>query len=75
MTSDLLRRLQARDHTLWPDGNYTMTATAKDSSNNSVAVTTQVQGVVTSVDLTKSPPLLTIDGKTYTVSQIQSIVN
>ena len=66
---------QGNDGTLWPDGNYTMTATAKDSSNNSVAVTTQVQGVVTSVDLTQSPPLLTIDGKTFTVSQIQSIVN
>ena len=66
---------KGNDGTLWPDGNYTMTATAKDSSNNSVAVTTQVQGVVTSVDLTQSPPLLTIDGKTFTVSQIQSIVN
>jgi flagellar basal-body rod modification protein FlgD len=38
-------------------------------------VTTQIQGVVTSVDLTQSPPLLTIGGKTYTVSQVQSIVN
>jgi flagellar basal-body rod modification protein FlgD len=66
---------KGNDGTLWPDGNYTMTATAKDASNNSVAVTTQVQGVVTSVDLTQSPPLLTIGGKTYTVSQIQSIVN
>jgi len=66
---------KGNDGTLWPDGNYTMTATAKDSSNNSVAVTTQVQGVVTSVDLTQSPPLLTIGGKTYTVSQIQSIAS
>jgi flagellar basal-body rod modification protein FlgD len=66
---------QGNDGTQWPAGNYAMTATAKDSSNNSVAVTTQIQGVVTSVDLTQSPPLLTIGGKTYTVSQIQSIVN
>jgi flagellar basal-body rod modification protein FlgD len=66
---------QGNDGTQWPDGNYTMTATAKDSSNNSVAVTTQIQGVVTSVDLTQSPPLLTIGGKTYTVSQIQSIAS
>jgi flagellar basal-body rod modification protein FlgD len=66
---------QGNDGTQWPAGNYTMTATAKDSSNNSVAVTTQVLGVVTSVDLTQSPPLLTIGGKTYTVSQIQSIVD
>jgi flagellar basal-body rod modification protein FlgD len=58
-----------------PDGNYTLTATAKDSSNNTVAVTTQVQGVVSSVDLTQSPPLLSINGSTYTVNQIQSIVN
>jgi flagellar basal-body rod modification protein FlgD len=66
---------QGNDGTQWPDGNYTMTATAKDSANNSVAVTTQIQGVVTSVDLTQSPPLLTIGGKTYTVSQIQSIAS
>jgi flagellar basal-body rod modification protein FlgD len=58
-----------------PDGNYNLTATAKDSSNNTVAVTTQVQGVVSSVDLTQSPPLLSINGSTYTVNQIQSIVN
>ena len=66
---------QGSDGTQLPDGNYTMTATAKDSSNNTVAVSTQIQGMVNSVDLTQSPPLLSIDGQTYTVSQIQSIVN
>lgn len=66
---------QGSDGTQYSSGNYTMTATAKDSSNNTVAVTTQIQGVVSSVDLTQSPPLLTIDGKTYTVSQIQSIAS
>ena len=66
---------QGNDGTQWPDGSYTLTATAKDSSGNSVAVTTQTQGVVSSVDLTQSPPLLTINGQTYTVSQIQSIVS
>ena len=29
--------------------------------------------MVSSVDLTQSPPLLSINGQTYTVSQIQSI--
>jgi flagellar basal-body rod modification protein FlgD len=58
-----------------PDGKYTMTATATDASGNSVGVTTAVQGVVSSVDLTQSPPLLSIGGQTYTVSQIQSIAN
>ncbi len=63
------------DGTQWPDGSYKLTATATDSSGNAVGVTTQIQGVVSSVDLTQSPPLLTINGQTYTVSQIQSIAN
>ena len=63
------------DGTQLPDGNYTMTATAKDSAGNSVAIKTQVEGVVSSVDLTQSPPLLSIGGQTFTVNQIQSIVN
>jgi flagellar basal-body rod modification protein FlgD len=64
----------ASDGTQQPDGNYTLTATAKDSAGNTVAVTTQVEGVVSSVDLTQSPPLLSIGGQTFTVNQVQSIV-
>jgi len=63
------------DGTKWPDGKYTLTATAADSDGNSVGVTTQVQGVVDSVDLTQSPPLLSIGGQNYTVSQVKSIAN
>jgi flagellar basal-body rod modification protein FlgD len=40
-----------------------------------VAITTQIEGIVNSVDLTQSPPLLSIGGQTFTVNQIQSIVN
>jgi flagellar basal-body rod modification protein FlgD len=64
---------QGNDGTQWPDGNYTMTATAKDSNGNTVGITTQVGGTVSSVDLTQTPPLLTINGQTYTVSQIKAI--
>jgi flagellar basal-body rod modification protein FlgD len=63
------------DGTQQPDGNYTLTATAKDSAGNSVGVSTEIQGVVSSVDLTQSPPLLSIGGQTFTVNQVQSIVN
>jgi flagellar basal-body rod modification protein FlgD len=66
---------QGNDGTKYPDGNYTLTATAKDAGGNTVAVTTAIEGTVNSVDLTQSPPLLSIGGQTYTVSQIQSIVN
>jgi flagellar basal-body rod modification protein FlgD len=62
------------DGTQNPDGNYTLTATAKDSAGNTVGVTTSVGGIVSSVDLTQSPPMLTIGGQTYTLSQIQSII-
>src|SRR6516165_8657687 len=66
---------QGNDGTQWPDGQYTLTATATDSSGNSVGIATQVQGVVSAVDLTHAPPLLTINGQSYTVNQIQSIAN
>jgi flagellar basal-body rod modification protein FlgD len=63
------------DGSQWPDGQYKLTASATDSSGNPVAITTQVQGVVSSVDLTQQPPLLSIDGQTFTVSQIRRIVS
>ena len=40
-----------------------------------MAVPTKIEGVVNSVDLTQSPPLLSIGGQTFTVNQILSIVN
>ena len=64
---------KGNDGTQWPDGQYKMTATAVDGSGNPVAVSTDVQGVVSSVDLTQTPPMLTINGQTYTINQIKGI--
>src|SRR5256885_16198890 len=36
----------------WPDGDYTMTVTARDASGTTVAVSTEVKGTVDSIDLT-----------------------
>lgn len=63
------------DGTQFPAGNYTLTATAKDSAGNTVQVNTSVAGVVSSVDLTQSPPLLSIGGQTFTVNQVESIID
>jgi flagellar basal-body rod modification protein FlgD len=63
------------DGTQQPDGNYTLTATAKDSAGNTVGIATSVAGVVSSVDLTQSPPLLSIGGQTFTVNQVESIID
>ena len=60
--------------TLWPNGPYTMTATATDASGQTTAISTQIQARVDSVDLTQTPPLLSINGQTYTVNQLQKIV-
>ena len=64
---------QGTDGTQNPAGEYKLTATAADSTGATVAVTTQVQGVVSSVDIAQTPPLLTINGQTYTVNQIASV--
>ena len=64
---------KGNDGTQWPDGQYKMTATATDTAGNTVGVSTQIQGLVDSVNLTQSPPLLSINGQTYTVNQIKSI--
>jgi len=59
---------------IWPNGTYTMTATATDASGQTTAISTQIQARVDSVDLTQSPPLLSINGQNYTVNQLQKIV-
>jgi flagellar basal-body rod modification protein FlgD len=57
----------------WADGKYTMSIVAKDSAGQSVAISTVVSGVVDSVDVAQTPPLLSIGGQTYTLDQIKSI--
>lgn len=62
------------DGTKWPAGDYKMTVTGKDSNGKDVAISTEVQGTVDSVDLTASPALLSIGGKNYTLDQIKRVV-
>jgi flagellar basal-body rod modification protein FlgD len=61
------------DGTQWPDGNYSISVTATDASGQPVAVSTQVEGVVDSVDLSQNPPVLSIGGQNFTPSQIKRI--
>jgi len=58
----------------WPPGNYTITATAVDANKQPVTISTEVQAVVDSVDLTKDPPVLSINGEDYTTDKIKRIV-
>ncbi|MBR0843309.1 flagellar biosynthesis protein FlgD [Bradyrhizobium liaoningense] len=57
-----------------PDGIYKLTVTAKERSDETVPISTEVQGTVDSVDLTASPILLSIGGQRYTMDKIKRVV-
>ena len=65
---------KGNDGTQYPAGAYTLSATGVDQTGKSVAISTEVQGVVDSVDLTASPPLLSIGGTNYTTDKIKRVV-
>ena len=65
---------KGNDGTQYPAGSYKMTATGKDSTGKDVAIATEIQGIVDSVDLTASPPLLSIGGANYTTDQVRRVV-
>ena len=57
-----------------PDGPYTMSITAKDASGQTVGVSTEIQGVVDSVDLSQDPPILSVNNTNYTLDKIKRVV-
>jgi flagellar basal-body rod modification protein FlgD len=56
------------------DGNYKIAITAKDSSGQTLAIPTEIQAVVDSADLTKTPPSLSIAGQDYTLDKLKRVV-
>jgi len=62
------------DGKAWPDGTYKLTATAVDANNQTVTISPEVQGTVSSVDLTQSPPTLQINGQPYPLNTIKAIL-
>jgi flagellar basal-body rod modification protein FlgD len=58
----------------WPEGNYTLSVTAKDANGQAVSVSTEVMGLVDSADLTQSPATLSIGGQDYALDKIKRIV-
>ena len=58
----------------WPDGNYTISVTAKDANGQTVEIPSEIQGVVDSVDVTKTPPELSVGGQNFTLDKIKRVV-
>jgi flagellar basal-body rod modification protein FlgD len=58
-----------------PPGTYSMAVSATGASGQAVPVTTQVEGVVSGVDVSKNPPTLTIGGQAYALNQITQVLS
>ncbi|NEW96605.1 flagellar hook capping FlgD N-terminal domain-containing protein [Rhodopseudomonas sp. BR0G17] len=65
---------RGNDGTQWPDGNYKLSIVATDASGKTATVSTQIQGTIDSVDLTQTPPKLSIGGQNFSLDQINKLV-
>jgi flagellar basal-body rod modification protein FlgD len=66
---------QGNNGQTWPDGTYTLSVNATGANGQAVTVSTQVQGVVSGVNIGTNPPTVTVSGQSVPVSQIQSVNN
>jgi flagellar basal-body rod modification protein FlgD len=51
-----------------------MAVVAKDASGQPVSIPTEIQGRVDSVDLTQTPPVLSIGGQNFTLDKIKRVL-
>jgi len=65
---------QGNNGVTWPDGNYTLSVSATGANGQPVTVATQVQGVVSAINVSQFPPIVTVNGQTYPMNQIQTII-
>ncbi|MGO9046974.1 MAG: flagellar hook assembly protein FlgD [Xanthobacteraceae bacterium] len=66
---------QGNNGQTWPDGTYTLSVKATGANGQAVTVSTQVQGVVSGVNLTSNPPTLTVNGQNVQISQVTAITH
>jgi len=66
---------QSNTGVTWPAGQYTLAINATGANGQAVTVATQIQGTVSGVNLSQSPPQLTVNGQSYPISAVQSINN
>jgi flagellar basal-body rod modification protein FlgD len=64
---------QGNNGVTWPDGSYTIAVTGTGASGQAITVTSQVQGTVTAVNMSQTPPTITVGGQNYPISSIQSL--
>ncbi|MDB5598068.1 MAG: flagellar biosynthesis protein FlgD [Xanthobacteraceae bacterium] len=57
----------------WPAGAYTISVTGKDATGAAVTIGSEVSGTVDSVDMSKTPPVLTIGTASYSMDKITKV--
>jgi len=66
---------QTSDGNVLTSGTYKISITATDANGQSVGVATQSLGAVTAVDVSQTPPVLTVNGLNFPLNQVVQIVN
>jgi flagellar basal-body rod modification protein FlgD len=64
---------QGNNGVTWPDGSYTLSINATGANGQPVTISTQVQGTISSVNVSQNPPTVMVGGQNYPLSAIQSI--
>jgi flagellar basal-body rod modification protein FlgD len=64
---------QGNNGVTWPDGSYTIAVTGTGAGGQAITVTSQVQGTVSAVNMSQTPPTITVSGQSYPISSIQSV--
>ena len=64
---------QGNNGVTWPDGSYTISITGTGANGQALVVTSQVQGTVSGVNMSQTPPTITVNGQNYPIGSIQSV--
>jgi flagellar basal-body rod modification protein FlgD len=64
---------QGTNGVTYPAGQYTLAISATSATGTPVTVSTAIQGTVSGINLSQSPPEVTVSGQNYPITAIQSI--
>jgi flagellar basal-body rod modification protein FlgD len=64
---------KGNDGSVWPAGNYTISITARDANGQTVAVSTEITGIVDGVDVASNPPTVSIGTQTFPLDKIKQV--
>jgi flagellar basal-body rod modification protein FlgD len=64
---------RSNDGSLYTSGEYTLKVDAKDAAGQSVAVSTEIAGTVSAVDVTTNPPTLSVGSLSVPLDKVKTL--